>query len=415
MDLRGRTHRLLRSAERFTKTDMVYLATTGFWSNAGTIFVSVASFLLYIAFSHFLTKETYGTYQYLLSLGAVVGAFTLTGMKSAVTRSVALGFEGSVHSALIAQLRWGILPLIGAWVGGAYFLYTGDQTIGWGLILIGVFVPLNNAFSTYGSYLQAKRDFKRGFFYSLWWNIPYYLSVGVAAVFFDAALILLGANLIAQAIGLFIAYRHTLITYKPNTAVDPKALRYGGHLSIMGLLGSLASQIDNILTFHLLGPAALAIYSFSTAIPDRIGALFKFIPAAAFPKFVGKKPHEIRQGLGYRLLVGTFLSALLAGAYMLITFPLFSIFFPAYIEAVPYSQWYALTLAATMGGVLTNALIAHAHVKTLYLFNTVNPIMQILFQVAGILLFGLAGLIAGRVLTTFFVLGFGVFLYWRAK
>ena len=35
-----------------------------------------------------MPQQTYGTYQYLLSVGAIVGAFTLTGMNSAVVRSV---------------------------------------------------------------------------------------------------------------------------------------------------------------------------------------------------------------------------------------------------------------------------------------------------------------------------------------
>jgi len=183
----------------------------------------------------------------------------------------------------------------------------------------------------------------------------------------------------------------------------------------MGLLGSVAAQIDTILAFHLLGPAVLAIYSFSTAIPDRIGALFKFIPAAAFPKFVGRSPQEIRRGLGYRLMIGTLLSLALAGTYMLIAYPFFALFFPAYLESVPYSQWYALILGASMGPVLTNALIAHGNVRSLYLFNTVNPIVQIVLQAAGIIFFGLAGLIAGRILASIFVLVFGIALYWRQR
>lgn len=407
--------RFLRASERYTKTDMVYLARTGLWSNAGTIFVSIASFLLYIVLSRYISKDVYGTYQYLLSIGALVGAFTLTGMNSAVTRSVALGFEGALHSAITTQLRWNLIPLLGAWTLGAYHLIIQDYTLGWGLILIGIFVPLNNTFNTYGAYLHGKQDFRRGFLYSLWWNIPYYVSVGVAAFFFDAALILLAANLISQAIGLFIAYWKTVKFYRPNTSVEEGTMRYGSHLSAMGLLGSVAAQIDTVLTYHLLGPAMLAIYSFSTAIPDRIGALFKFIPAAAFPKLVGKSPQDVRKGLAYRLLVGTLFSLVLAGAYMTIAYPFFNIFFPEYIASVPYSQWYALSLATLMSGVMVNALVAHANVRTLYVFNTVNPVSQILLQAGGILTFGLPGLIGGRILASAFTLGFGVFLYWRLK
>jgi hypothetical protein len=100
---------------------------------------------------------------------------------------------------------------------------------------------------------------------------------------------------------------------------------------------------------------------------------------------------------------------------MAIAYPFFMIFVPAYMSAVPYSQWYALSLASAMGGVLSNALVAHGNVRTLYIFNTVNPTVQILLQAAGILLYGLAGLIGARVLASAFVLVFGIALYWREK
>ena len=38
---------------------------------------------------------------------------------------------------------------------------------------------------------------------------------------------------------------------------------YGKHVSIMSAVGTLANQLDNILVYHLLGPASLALYSFS--------------------------------------------------------------------------------------------------------------------------------------------------------
>jgi O-antigen/teichoic acid export membrane protein len=416
MEIRTIAERFIRAIERFTKTDVTYLIRSGFWSNAGTIFVSLASFLLYIVFNRYVSKDVYGTYQYLLSIGAIVGAFTLTGMNSAVTRAVALGQEGALRVAIRRQLQWAIVPLLGSWALGAYYLIAhGNTTLGFGLMLIGIFVPITNAFNTYGAFLQGKKDFKRGFLYSLWWNVPYYLSVGIVAIFFKAALILLAANLISQAVGLFVSYRATVAAYKPNDLSDASTLTYGSHLSVMGLLGSIASQIDAILAFHFLGATQLAIYSFSTAIPDRVGGLFKFIPAAAFPKFVGKSPAEIRQGLGRRLLLGTITSTVLALAYVAIAYPFFYVFFPAYLVAVPYSQFYALTLTASMGGVLTNALVAAGNVRTLYIYNTVNPVVQIGLLIVGILMYGLAGLIVARILASLFVLVFGIVLYWRAK
>lgn len=394
---------------------MVYLATSGFWSNMGTLFVSACSLALYYIFAQYLSKETYGTYQYLLSVSAVVGAFTLTGMNAAVTRAVALGHEGALRQSIRMQLKWNAVPLIGSWACAAYYLAHQNMILGWGLVLIGLLVPFNNTFNTYGAFIGGKKDFRRGFLLSLWWNVPYYLAVGLAAIFYKTALILLVVNLVAQAIGLVIAYRATLRTYRPNDTEDPDIVRYAGHLSAMGLMGAVAGQLDNILTFHFLGAANLAIYSFATAVPDRIGALFKFIPSAAFPKLAERPPHEVRATLGRRLALGTLASLALALSYILVAHPLYSIVFPTYVSSVSYSQWYALALVTLMSGVVTNALTAAGNVRALYLFTTIKPVVSTLLQVGGILLFGLWGLIAARVMTDFFGFALGAWLYWNVE
>ncbi len=405
--------KLLRRSERYVKTDTVYLIRSGFWSNLGTITVSLGSLVLYIVFSHFVSKEDYGTYQYLLSVGAIIGAFTLTGMNSAVTRAVAQGYEGALRQSVQIQMKWNIVPLLGSWVLGGYYLFHHNLTLGWGLVLIGIFVPINNTLNTYTALLGGKKDFRRAFLFGLWWNIPYYIAVSVAAYYFKAALILLAANLITQCIGLFVAYRHTLRAYTPNKQTDPGAMRFGNHLSVMGLFGSIANQADNILVFHFLGPAQLALYSFATAIPSRIGSLFKFIPNAALPKFAERTPAEIRVGFARRLALGTLVSIFFALGYILVARFIFTIFFPAYLAAVPYSLLYAFSLASLMSGVVMTALTAAGNMRSLYIYNVVSPLLLLGMQFSGIIFFGLWGLIAGRVLAEFLLFLFLCVLYWR--
>ncbi|MGH7174938.1 MAG: hypothetical protein ACREGR_01095, partial [Minisyncoccia bacterium] len=94
--LRGDAVRFLRWSEKYTKTDMVYLAGAGFWSNLNFVIVSVFALLLSIAFANFLPKDVFGLYQYLLSLSALLTAITLASMNFAVSQSVARGFEGDL-------------------------------------------------------------------------------------------------------------------------------------------------------------------------------------------------------------------------------------------------------------------------------------------------------------------------------
>src|ERR1700704_3590941 len=172
--LQERLNRVLRWSERYTKTDMVYLFTTGVWGNLGSLSISFFSFVLYVAFAHFLSKETYGTYQYLLSLAAIVGTFTLAGMNTAVTQAIARGYEGGFVKAMHLQMRWNLLPMFGTWAFSVYYFVHGNSTIGFGLLFIGLVTPLINTLNTGSAILGGKKDFRRGFLFNLYSNIPYY-------------------------------------------------------------------------------------------------------------------------------------------------------------------------------------------------------------------------------------------------
>ena len=398
MPLQKHIYRILRWSEKYTKTDMVYLFTSGVWGNLGAFSVSLFSFILYIAFAHFLSKESYGTYQYLLSISAIVGGFTLMGMNTAVAQAVARGYEGSLREAVRVQLRWNIIPLLGAWAFALYYTLHGNSTLGIGLFLIGIGTPFVNTFNTYGALLAGKSAFKRGFFYNLFGNIPYYGALILVAFFFNAPIPLLIANLFAQAVALFVLYRITLAVYKPNNKVDSETVAYGKHLSLMSLFGTVTGQMDSVLAFHFLGPANLAIYSFATAIPERLSSFFKFIPAAALPKFAVKTDEEIKRSILAKTGIGLVAGTIIAIVYIALAKLFFILFFPTYMAAVPYSQLYGLVIITSIGAVFPTALMAKRRIKSLYIFNIAIPLIQLVLQFVGVLSFGLWGLIVAKIL-----------------
>lgn len=398
---------LLRWSEKYTKTDMIYLAGSGWWMALGTIVLSFGSLILYIVFAHTLPKEVYGTYQYLISAGAIIGAFTLTGMNTAVARAVAQGYEGVLRRAVRAQLLFGIIPfLIGAG-GSLYYFIQNNTLLSIGFLLLGIFVPLINAFNTYGAFLHGKKDFKRGFFYGLVWNIPYYaILVGISFVA-PFALALLFGSLLVQALATGYLLNRVLRLRVHNDTHDKDALEYGKHLSVMNLPTTVATQIDAILAFHFLGAAPLALYSFATAIPERLSGLFKFIPTAALPKLSEKNPEEIRAILGKSRIWFAVVALLFAAlGYALIAPYLFMFLFPTYTDAIPFSQWYGLIFLTVIGNLFVTGLTAQRDIKDLYIYNVASPSIQILFQFFGIIFYGLWGLVVGRLIS----MGFSILL-----
>lgn len=403
--------KLLPHIERFTRTDMRYIAHSGFWGNLGTLSVTLFSLVLYLVFAGHLSKETFGVYQYLLSLGAILGALTFTGMNTAVTSSVARGFDHTFTDAVRFQLRFAGAPFLVGLMGSLYYFLQGNSVLGIGLIVVSAGVPLINAWNTYSAFLLGKKDFKKVFLYNFCINVPFYTLLIGAAFITESPLVLIGINIGVQVLGYYLAWRAVQKTLTPSET-EPGALAYGTHLSVMGAFATVANQIDAVLAFHFLGAAGLAVYAFATAIPERLGGFFKFLPGAALPKFAARTPEEVRTTIGRRLLIALPWILIVAGMYALLAPVLFTLLFPAYSDAIPYSQWYGLALGSVLTQVLVSALQAHARVQRLYVFSFLSPFLQCVLQLVGVVLFGLWGLVIGRLfgLLVSFLLALGLVL-----
>ena len=121
--LKAKIKNFLIWSQKYTQTDMVYLAKGGFWLTLGNIISSASVFLLAIAFANLLDSTTYGNYKYILSLVGILIIFTLTGTKFAIPQAVARGLEGSFYTGFKTKLKWGVLGSLSAiGLAGYYFL-----------------------------------------------------------------------------------------------------------------------------------------------------------------------------------------------------------------------------------------------------------------------------------------------------
>lgn len=415
--VKQRVARVLHLGDHYTKTDTAYLFHTGFWTNLNSLILALFSLGLYVAYAHFLSKETYGTYQYLLSWFSIATAFTLTGMNSAVIRAVAQGYEGTFKASLPIQIRYGSIPFLGGVGIALYYLYAGNMLLAGSLVIIGILTPLLYAFNTYGSFLIGKKEFRASAFYGITTHIVYYALLVAVAFFSGSPILLLTANLGIQVLLYAFLCYHIMRRYTPNDRIDQEALSYGMHLSAMNVFGSVTGQLGNVFLFHFLGAGALALYSFASAVPERLGNIFfKFLGSATLPKFSERTVEEIRANLLHKILLACGAGAIVAVFYVLCAPLFFQIFFPAYLDAVAYSLLFGvgLTFAAAIYLPLS-ALTALKHTRALYLYNVVNPLIQIIVPLAGILLGGLWGYLIAHILTIIFALVFSTILVYTTE
>ena len=389
---------------------MVYLTKGGFWLNANTVITNVFAFILSVFFAKFVSQETYGVYQFVLSVSSIIGAVTLTGMNTAVIQAVARGFEGVFSKSVKTQIKYSALPLILGLILSLYYALNQNSDISISLIFVAIFLPLVNALNTWGAFLSGKKEFGEYFKYNQIINLTYYVGMAVIILVIPNSIFLVAANFILNTLSNYLVYKLILAKYKPNKNYEDEALAFGKKFSFSNILPVIASNIDNIIIFHFLGAANLAIYAFASNVPDRLGGLLKPISILALPKFSQQEPEEIKKNILSKTLKFSFIASASGILYAILSPFLFKIFFPAYTESIFYSQLYTVAVVIGLVGALPFASLYARRIKQIHIFNTVYPILNIVALCIGVYFWGIFGVIFAKIFVNTIYLASSLYL-----
>lgn len=394
---------------------MVYLAHGGFWLLVRQVGAIIFSLSLAVFFGHFATQDTYGNYKYIIDIGFLLTALSLSGVATAVTRAAARGDEGALSQGFSLSMKWSLGIVIFGALASAYYFYTGNNFAGIGLALATVSLPFITAFSLYDPFLIGLKEFRLSALYSTVSLGLTALSLVVTLLFFSQRAIVLVAvyfvtNLISDALWYALSLRRAR-----NNKHDPGMLRYGFHLSLMGVIGTIADKIDSIIVFSFLGPAQLAVYLYAIAIPEQIKGLLKNIGTLSTPAFARRSVTEIKKNIWHRILLLTGITFLIMCVYALAAPFIFKTFFPVYISSIPYSQVYAFSIVFSGIVPIMSIFQAHKHVKEQYILSNVGPIVLLVLFPLCTLYWGISGAIASQIIYRMVTTAVAVVLFLHLK
>ncbi len=382
----------LRWSERYTKTDMVYLASGGFWLAVGQGGAILFSLALAVAFGHLATQDAYGNYKYVLTIASLLGILSLSGLSTGITQSASLGYDASLSQGFRLNLRWSVGLVIASLTGAAYyFLIAHNEYLGLSLCIIAFFTPFLNGFSLYDSFLIGKKRFKEGTLYYLAENGFLTLCL-IVVIFIEArAIFLVLAYFFLSTLANAFFYRVTLRKAE-NKNEDSNLLKYSGHISVMNIIGAVADKIDSIAVFSFLGPAQFGIYAFAIAIPEQIKGAFKSIVPISMPKFAERSIKEIKQTLWKRIFFLMLVLLVFLLIYVALVPLIFSILFPVYMDSVPYSQVYALSIIfIACTAPIVSVLQAHKKTKELYIMTNASSALLVVLLPVLTFMYGIWG------------------------
>lgn len=406
----GQVYKLLRWSEKYTKTDMVYLAHGGFWLTLGQVVSAASSLLLSLAFANLLPKETFGIYKYVLSAAGILAIPTLHGMGTAVTQAVARGHEGSFVPALKARIRWGLIGGVTGLALAGYYYLQGNATLAISFLITAVFLPIMDPFSTYDALLQGKKMFGVSSRYGMISQVAATFSMVITLLATKNIFIILLAYFIPWTVLRFIFLKITLKKFPPNQSQDEKTIPYGKNLSIINILTTVAAYMDRFLVFHFLGAVELAVYSIAIAFPENIRNFFKFIQPLALPKFANQEKTETKKYLFHKMWRMAAVIVVIIVLYIIAAPLVFKLLMPKYMDAVLYSQLFSVSLIYFVIALPVSALQAQLEQKKLYRFYTTTSLFQLATLLPMAYFFGIMGVILSRIVSRFFQIVFMIYV-----
>lgn len=392
-----RLYSLLAYLERYLRTDISYLMRGAFWVTVGNIATKVLVLAIAYLFANYVSKDTYGTYKYIISIASTLLIFSFTGLNTAAIKSIALGFEGMYRKAYWIRFRWSLLGSIAALTIGLLYFSAGDTILGYSFLIVAAFFPFFDTPTLYASFLNGRKLFREDALADIFITFGYAIAMGTAIFLTKNILIIITVYFGVHVIFRTITYYYVLKRYTPNNSIEPGSVSYGMHLSFMDVMITIANYIDRILLFNIAGPAQLAIYSFASAIPEQFKIMHSFIPLLGFPKWSTRSWEELQKSLLWKMGIFFIESILVIVVYILMAPYIFKIFFPQYLDAVLYSQVYVLSYLNFAPTFVTPVLQAQSRIKELYSLNAISSTGQILFLLIGGFWYGLWGIVVARV------------------
>jgi len=390
MKIKEKIYQFLRWLQNYTKTDMVYVVEGSFWWLFGRVFSFLAGFLILLAFARFTTKEVYGTYQYIISMSAMLSLVLLPGLDTALIRSVAQRKERTFFLCEKEKLKFGIFAFLTFFAISLWYFLHKNLELALSFLFAGVFLPFLSIFSLYLAFWQGRKRFDLQNKYFVAHNLLAALILILFIIFKPKITFIIFGYFFAFTFSTFLFWLLTRKEINKASEEDREAIPYGKHLTIMAIPGSISAQIDNVILWQFIGPVQVAIYAYALRLVERISELIPF-SALALPKMAERNLREIKRSIFDKFLKLFWFSIPFTILYILFCPTFFKVFFPIYQESIIFSQVLALILVLSPFSFLATTFLAQAKKRELYFLNFAPQILKIVLFFILIPIFGIWG------------------------
>jgi O-antigen/teichoic acid export membrane protein len=397
--------------------DWRYYLSGGSLISLSFLVAQVAGLFTSVAFARLASKEIYGRYGFVFSMMSMVNPFSLPGMGTAITQSVARGYPRSFLDGTAASFKWSFLGSL-ALVGAAAFYGLARHDPIWAALLVAAaaFPILYGLQGGIGYFVGQKRLKVSAAF---WVSSELFTMAAVLVTLFlfpQHTVLLVAVSLAASSAILLVFYwkaREETIRCEPKQ--DPSLLSYGRQLTAISILSNTASYLDRALISTFLGFADLAIFSIAAVFPDNLKGVVKWLDPLVLPRFTGLEPKQVAQRVREKMPVMIVVNiAAVALAVWLTPVVMNIVYSSKYAGSVVYAQLLFVSLVLVLPTVVINsALTSQQRTRELYQANLIFALAQIGALLILVPTLGLLGAVLARMVARFCLAGYSFYALWR--
>lgn len=387
-------NRILKWSERYTKTDMVYLFHSSFWVFVGQLATSLSAFIVMVVLANLTSKDTLGEYRYMISVISILMIFTLPGLDTALVQSTARGHEGQLNTAVRTKMLYGLLASGISLIAASYYLLHGNSVLALSYFVVAILMPLFGAYFTYFFFLQGKQRFAEASLTQAGGRIIFLGIMIGTAIIQPTTTALITAFLLSTIVAQYVGSWWTNRRYVQKNNPDDQLISYGKHLSLLGAAGIVATNIDKVLTWYLLGAVPTALYSIATLLPLESIRVGRMLAQALLPKFSAMQSvHKQHAAVLQKILMFMVVLGLGWALYALCAPWFFQIFFPDYVEIVPHTIVAMAIIFTTPVYVIRSLFTSQKYTRALNRTLIDVPVVKTILFILGMIYGGLWGAI----------------------
>ena len=406
---------LLNKLTELTGIDFKFIVRGGIWSTVDLIVSNGAALLMVMAFARLLPQSTYGTYSIVLSWAGIFSLFAMSGIDSAMLKSVAQGYEGDLQLAVKYKFKWGLIASVASLGFGAYYLWQGNSVLALSFLIVAVFLPSYLASSVVFKYFFAKQFFGRNTLSSIVLKTVSLISMLAVLFSTDSIPIILLAYFVPDTIVKSCFTYWAIKKHQKNRKMSADTKPYATHLTIMNIIGGISKRIDSILLFHFIGAAEAAIYKFALLPFEKIQNVMMTVIGITQPRFAKRTYEEIYPSISKKLIWFNLGMAIIAALAFFSLPVIYRILFPQYLDSVHYARILLIPFAFASPAIIQSIWFAKAEIKKLYILKVIIHISRIGFFAFFIPLYGMAGAIWSQVGIAIFAGCYLAITFWLGR